>query len=465
MKTLQLPLAGLVLALASAFAPAPATAIGLVDAWLAARANDRDFAVARATQSAAQPRRDLAASMWRPQVGATATVGVGNSQSEAQGAQFSAPGLGTSSGVGFNTSVNSGTMLRWALSAVQPLYNPQRRAQQEQLTLSIEVADLEADAARQDLMLNTAQRYFDVAVAEEALRVLELQHAAVQRATTEAQDRFRLGALPVTDTQEAGARLAAIRAQVLAAKTDLQLKRSRLADSTGMPEAMLATRLPAATTAQVRLPGLDQWLTQADGANHGLRLRRLAATIADKEASKFSLRASPTVDLVAQAGRDRLSGHGDFGSAANSGANRLIGVQLSIPLYSGGYRDAKEDEARRLADKARSEVEQARQQVAQQVRASWLGLSVGEERLQALADGLAASRARRDATELGQQVGHRTTQDLMNAENDQAAAQLVLTQARIGLLIERLRLAAWAGQLDEALLRTIDAELQPVAGR
>jgi outer membrane protein len=437
-----------------------ATAADLVDAWQGALQNDRNYAVARAAQAAAQPRRNQAAALWRPQVSASATVGVGSSQTEARGAQFSAPGLGTVSGADFNTSVGSGTATRWAISAVQPLYNAQRRAQQDQLGLAADLADLEAVGARQNLMLATAQRYFDVALADETVRLLQSQETAVQRAAVEAEDRFKLGAVPVTDTQEARARLASIRAQLLAARTDADLKRRQLADSTGLPATRLAPRLPAAPAASVP-HSLDAWLADADAGNPVIRTRRLSATIASREASKFSLRASPTVDLVAQVGRDLLSGHGDYGSAANAASNRLIGVQVSIPLFTGGYRDAREQEAYRLVDQAASEVEQAREQTAQQVRAAWLGLSVGGERLQALSEGLAASQARRDSTALGQQVGHRTTQDLLNAENDQAAAALALAEARVALLQQRLRLAALAGQLDDDLLRVVNAELAP----
>ena len=137
----------------------------------------------------------------------------------------------------------------------------------------------------------------------------------------------------------------------------------------------------------------------------------------------------------------------------------MIGLQLSVPLFTGGYRDAKQEEALRLADQSMAEVERTRQDVAQQVRAAWLGLSVGAERVQALAEALSASSSRREATQIGLGVGQRTTLDLLNAENDSAAAQLALAQGRVGVLLDRLRLAALVGQLDETTLRSVNAEL------
>ena len=80
-------------------------------------------------------------------------------------------------------------------------------------------------------------------------------------------------------------------------------------------------------------------------------------------------------------------------------------------------------------------------------------------RINALAEAQKASHARLDATRLGRSIGDRTTLDLLNAESDAAAADLNLTRARVGLLQDRLRLAALAGALDEALLMAVNASL------
>ena len=100
------------------------------------------------------------------------------------------------------------------------------------------------------------------------------------------------------------------------------------------------------------------------------------------------------------------------------------------------------------------------EQVAQQARSAWLGLTVGAGRIASLSQALASSRSRLDSTRLGRQVGDRTTLDLLNAENDAASAELTLLQARIELLMNRLRLAAVAGRLDEAWLQSVNASLQ-----
>ncbi|OJX32772.1 MAG: transporter [Burkholderiales bacterium 68-12] len=439
-----------------------AQATGLLPAWQAAAQNDRDHAVARAAHATAQPRRDQAGALWRPGVAFTASAGLATGESEMRGAQFSAPGFGQSTGVNFGTSVTGGTATRWALQARQPLYNPERRAQQQQLGLQADMAELQWQAAGQALMLRTAERYLGLAVAQESLRVLERQRDAVQQAAAEAQERFELGAAPITDTHEARARLAALRAQVVAAQVELDVQRRQLADSTGLPADGLQAYLPGAAQAGLvrGARALDAWQEQAASGNPGIRQQQLAADIARAEADKHRLGAAPTVDLVAQAGDERLHGSGAYGSARNKSVNALVGVQLTVPLYTGGWRAAKEEESLRLWEQAQAQVEATRAQVARQVHAAWLGLHQGAERVQALAEALQASEARLDATRTGLEVGHRTVLDLLNAENDTAATRLALAQARSSLLLERLRLAALAGQLDEDLLRTADQALE-----
>lgn len=448
-------------AAALAFAAPPARAADLLDAWRAAQQHDLEFSAARSAREAGQARREQGASLWRPTLQFTGTVGVANADTATSGAQFSAPGLGSSNGVDFNTSINGGTATRWALQARQPLVNRERDASKRQLELSADMADLEWAGAQQALMLRTAERYFDVVLAAESLRVLQRQQDAVARAHAEAMDRFRLGDVPVTDTHEAAARLEAIRAQVLAAETQLDLARTAFADATGLADGRLDPLAAGPAGGGAPLPALAQWLADAKTRNPQLRVQLAAAELARQEAAKFDALASPTLDVVAQIGQDRMTGSGDYGDASNHQNNALIGLQLSVPLYTGGYRGAKQTETQRLAEKAVTDAERSAQQVALQTRAAWLGLTVGAGRVAALGDALKASRSRLDATRVGRAAGERTTLDLLNAENDAASAELALLQARIRWLLDRLRLASLAGQLDEAELAAVNAHLAP----
>ena len=191
-------------------------------------------------------------------------------------------------------------------------------------------------------------------------------------------------------------------------------------------------------------------------------MQQIAAEIARQEVRKHDALSSVTVDLVAQAGKDRVWGSGDFGQASNRNTNYMVGVQVNIPLYTGGMRSAKEREAVALADKAEADLQQAQTTVGQQARLLWSAREADAARVRALEEALKAAASRLDATYLGRAVGDRTTLNVLNAQTDHANTAQSLAEARVSAVMNQLRLAAMTSQLDEGELRRVNATLKPV---
>jgi outer membrane protein len=451
-------LSGALLA-AALFVPS-AQALDLLQAWEQARQHDPQMQVVQATRSSVQAYEAQAQSLWRPVVMGSATVGAMSSETRTTGAQFAVGGQPPMPG-SFATSASAALSTRWSVQAKQALYSPERQAQQAQLQQAAGVAEWRADLAQQQFMLLTVQRYFNVLLAERQLQVLKSQHAAVQRSLTEAQDRFAIGDLPVTDTHEAAARASGLQAQWLSADSELQMARQVLAESTRLPAETLKPLTPKAAESAAASPPLDQVLTQVREANTGLRLKKAQWDVARHEVKKHQARGSVTLDLVAQAGRDRLSGDGDFGPASNTQSQQMLGLSLNVPLYTGGYRSAKLQEAVSAQAQAEAEYELAVHQTQQQARSVWLALQTGPARLSALQAAWKASTARLDATRLGRQVGDRTTLDLLQAQNDAAQSELAWLRAQTELLQTRLQLDALTGSLSVQSLQGLNAQLEP----
>lgn len=445
----------LVLATALGALPWAASAQDLLSVWRAAAEHDHQLLVARAEHGASQTLRELADALGRPMVGLSVAAGLGANETAMRGARFSAPGMGQVERARFGTSVNGGLATQVGIQAQQQLINPERDAQQAQMRLGAGMGDLAWRGAQTELMLNTAQRYFTLAMAQAQQQVVARQLRAVQRARDEAHERYELGGAPVTDRHEADVALAGVRAQQSGAELQVNVSRQTLASSTGLPQP--TARLPE----QALPPVEDLSVWQQRAQEHNLRLRLLHQAVALAEHKQAERRAAgrPTLDLVAQAGHERLAGHGDYGGARNRSVDAMVGLQLKLPLYTGGRIDAQQRQAAEQVNQARAELELAREEVNQQVRAAWLGLQAGAVRIQALQEGLKASADRLEATRLGLDVGHRTTLDLLNAENDHAAAELALAQARSDQVLVRLQLAALADRLDEDLLAQVNSRL------
>jgi len=265
--------------------------------------------------------------------------------------------------------------------------------------------------------------------------------------------------VPITDTHEAMARMATVEAELISAESELQLKLAALADATGIPPDKLIVMKPSRALPSAG-KSLEEWLSEVSQNNPELRMSQTRVEIAREESMHYGALSSPTLDLVGEVSHDHLSGSGDFGAASNTGRNALLGVQLTIPLYTGGYRNARQNESAALADKSMNEYDRARQQVALKTRSVWLGLTSGSSRIIALAASLKSNEARLSATRLGNKVGDRTTLDVLNAENDAANARLSWMQARIAQAMDRLRLDALAGKLEEDQLHMINRILE-----
>lgn len=442
-----------------AFSSAHAEVVDLMQAWQSALNHDKDYAYAQSGYGIIAPKQKQAKALWRPNVVVNGVLGVGYQDSTIRGAQFTTPAFGKSNDVDFNTSINSGISDRLALVATQPIYNPKRRIEQEQLIKSTDIAELEWNIAKQTLILKVAQQYFDLAVAQKYLDVINRQFESVQKLATEMQDRFKVGSTPITDTHEAKARLAAVEAQQLSAQLDLENKKNIFSDTTGLSIDNLAVLYPAKNQHPSNNTTVEALIEQSETGNLNVQLSQINAKLASLESHKYDWKSSINLDAVGQVSRDEIVGSGSYGSASARQTNGLIGLQVSIPLSTGGYREAKLEENVQLASQAQIDIDRTRQKITQQIKQTYLQINIGESRLSAISQAIKAGEMRLDATRLGRQIGDRTTLDVLNAENEVAISQLSLIEEQVNLLMNQLHLSALKGQLGKDVLSEVNQAL------
>ncbi len=446
------------LILAVLLASAPAwSATDLLAAWQAARAHDPVYQGDRASAQAGSQKQKQGQALWLPTVGLQAVGGYANMKNETQGATFSAPGMGTMNNADFTTDVRNGRDTHWGIVATQPIYNAERSASAAQLAQQSHLAELQFKENEQQLALRVVRRYVDVLLAQEALATLQAQKAAVQEALDMAREAFRIGKSASTDMHEAQASFDAVVAQEYALMSDLDLKRELFTDLTGLPATDLAP-LGANVDLEGLRPGALPALIEQGLAESPLVLMSDAGKeISQLEIDKYRAATAATLDLVAQYGRQNLDGSGD--SSSVTGRAGSIGVQLTIPLFTGGMRSAKHDEAVALADKARNDAQAARQAVSQRVRGAYLSLTTGLEQQRALKQGVVSARSKLDSTRTGQEVGARTTADVLNAQQAYYGVRNALSRTHYQVLVAALDLAAAVGALDEQKLGRVNALL------
>jgi outer membrane protein len=218
--------------------------------------------------------------------------------------------------------------------------------------------------------------------------------------------------------------------------------------------------LPDSEPAQLPAPDpLDYWTRKALAGSPELAKQRLTVATASAQVERYGMLASPQLSVVARVGRDSLQGNGDFGAADLKGREARIVLQVSMPLFAGGMRSAQRHEARALLHKAGADLDAADQQVRQQTRAAWLGLTTAAARVHALQRLRGSTMDRLGATRLGVEIGDRTALKLLNAQADFLRSSTDFQKAQSDWLLADLQLGAVAGALSEEDLKRIDLHL------
>jgi outer membrane protein len=422
-----------------------ALATDLLDTFRSAQNNDPVFAAARAAQQAGREKLPQARSLLMPSVNLSANSNFNTLSTQYKG-PFPFPG-GTSQ---FNSH-------GYGVTLVQPLFRLQNWMAYSESELQVAQTDAQFKIAEQDLVLRTAQAYFDVLIAQDSVQLAEAQKTAISEQLAQAKRNFEVGSATITDTHEAQARHDLTRAQEIAARNNLEVKRSILQQLINeMPHELkspgkkfkLETPEPA---------DMEKWVGDAQLNNPQLFIAQAGAELAQKEVSRNLGGHLPTVDLVANYSKNYANGS-SFGVGSDT-TNKSVGVQLNLPIFQGGATNSKWREAEANYDRAKQELENARRSVASQTRQAYLGVVSGIAQVLALQQALTSSESVLEASRLGQEVGVRTNLDVLNAQQQLYATRRDLYQSQYNYLLSQLRLKASVGALGEADLMKVNQAL------
>ena len=411
-----------------------------------AKSYDAQFAAARASLDAGRERLPQGRAGLLPTVGASANT-VWNETNTTPRNPIAGASLGRAD---YNTH-------GWALNLTQPLFRWQNWVNYTQAELAVAIAEAQFTQASQDLIVRVAQAYFDVLQAQEVLASTEAQKKAITEQLESAKRNFEVGTSTIVDTHEAQARFDLADAQLIAAESDLTVKRQVLRTVVGKEHEDLKPLKAGADIPRPQPEDINQWAKQAETANIGVQLAESSSKIADQEISKQRAGHFPTLDAVASRSSNSFGNQPFFGGYDSKATT--VGLQLQIPIFAGGYTASKDSEAVALHQKSLADLEAARRGAALQARQAYLGVTSGLAQVKALDAALVSSQSAVDSNKLGYEVGVRINIDVLNAQSQYYDTRQKLMKARLDTLIAQLKLRAAAGNLTEGDLKAINALL------
>ena len=432
----------------------------LLDTYEQALRNDPDLLGAEAEAGAAGARYRRARGQLLPQLSASASY-----STVTQDQTFERPENDGATGADFFATDDGATtsdQQSYSLDLTQPLFN--WRAWQEK-----DAADAERAAARaslsvaeQDLIVRVARSYFDVLAARDALRAAREQRRSIRRQLDRAEAAYSAGLEPITDQQEARSSLDSAEVDAITAENELASARDALIALTGRSPSALSgidvdTAVPEAESPAQR--DREAWLVTALD-----RSPRIASARASWRAARQRIAAErgghlPTVDLVGSIGRQEQLFPIGGGQANLIDETRSIGVQLQMPLFSGGATRAAVAEAEYEAEQARLDLIAARRQLIIDINDAWRDVDATRRRLAALERAIDSGRTALEAARAGYRLGNRTILDVIDAEITLVQRRADRKQAWYDHALARLELRAAAGVLGFDGLARINARL------
>ena len=330
-----------------------------------------------------------------------------------------------------------------------------------------QVAQAEADyqAAQQDLMERVAQRYFDVLGAQDDLEAQQVALTSVTRQLEQAEARYKIGLIAVTDVEEARASHDSTAAAVIAAKRALASTLELLREIIGDPFDFLARPIEPFDMANPDPINEDRWVDMALKQNLSLVSSRLAADIARENVSVARGGHGPSLDLVGSAGKLNTNGTDTFGDGTPAGGTTLdqnqksIGLQLTFPIYSGGLVSSQVRQAVYQHRAAKERLERVARQTEHDARDAYLGVLSEISRVKALRRAVESNMTALRATESGYEAGTRTAVDVLQSRQQWVLAQTSYSRSRYDYMLNVIKLQQAAGILSEQSLQRINSLL------
>lgn len=427
-------------------AGAPARSADLVEIFRLAQSADAVYGSARASWAAAQEKLPQGRSGLLPSASLA-----GSTQLNDRNISFRNNTVPDQ-----NDRFNSNAL---TLSITQPIYRRQNTVVYEQAKTQLEQADAVLALAGQDLITRVAQAYLDVLLAQDNVALASAQKTAIAEQLQQAKISFEVGTVTITDTHEAQARYDLSVSQEIAARSDLEIKTRALDQLIGRAAPPLAPLSPSLKLTSPEPAAMDKWVEEARSNSHQVRLAQASTTLAGQEVERNRSGHYPTLDAFAT-WSDNRSGVGTLGGPGTDINNRIIGLQLAVPIYQGGLVNSRVREALANEDKSRQDLENARRTAELNARQNYLGVTSGIAQVKALEAALTSSQSALDSSRLGREVGVRTQVDVLNAQQQLFSARRDLAQAKYNYILSTLRLKAAVGRLAEEDLSAVSAWLE-----
>ncbi|WAK00682.1 TolC family outer membrane protein [Methylobacter sp. YRD-M1] len=337
------------------------------------------------------------------------------------------------------TYQGSGAQAYWnsgfELNLTQPVFHWDYWVQLDQADNQIAQAEALYQAELQNLMMRVAEAYFNILAEQDNLTFTQAEKNAFASQLEKAEESFKVGMMSMTDVYEARAAHDRAKADEIGAKNQVNNSKERLREIVGPIEiepVPLEQQLPLR---QPEPDNIDAWSQIAENQNLNILAVLNEAEVARKTIDLQQSAHYPVVDIVgAYSVTDNDSSFGLRGD------QQRIGVQLNMPLFTGGAINSRTRQAQHEYEQAREKLTETRRSVDRQVKDAYRGVITSISQVEALKVTEISMQNALEATQAGFAAGTRTMVDVVRSQQDLYQAKRDYARSRYDYLINGLKL-------------------------
>lgn len=425
----------------------------LISVYQEAAKNNAALAAARAQYMARKEVVPQARAALLPNLSATGTV---------QDTRTSIDSVETPLGSSSPASSRSGNSYQASLS--QPLFNAAAWFQLKAAESTSQQASLEFSAIEQELILQSAQVYFNILRAQDGLATSKAEEAAFKRQLDQSNERFDVGLSDKTDVLESQAGYDTSVANRIIAQQQVDDAFQALTTLTNREYGAVDGMRHSLPILPPTPSDAKAWVDTAAQQNLRLLSSNYAVDAAGESLRQSKSGHAPTVTAVASYGK---GDNDNFGFNNQSDALRYgsdvtegqIGLQLNVPIFSGGLTSSQVRQSYEQLNQSEQSREQLRREVVQNTRNLYRAVTSDVQQVQARKQSVISNQSSLEATQIGYQVGTRNIVDVLNAQRALYTSVRNYNDARYGYILDNLSLKQAAGTLSPADLEALAAFL------
>ncbi|MGH8327173.1 MAG: TolC family outer membrane protein, partial [Steroidobacteraceae bacterium] len=355
----------------------------------------------------------------------------------------------------------------YQLQLTETLFSWQNLATLAQAHKKVAQAEATFKAAQEDLVQRVATAYFNVLDAKDTLDANEASLDADTRQLEQTRKRYQVGLIPLTNVQQTQAAHDAAAAAVIAAKRNLASMQGLLREITERDYSILAKPGDAMPLKVPQPADPQRWVSASMNQNLALISSRLAADAARDQVRIAFGGHLPTIAITGTRTDTHENIDEQFSFGGTPGRLRYpeeltdgeIGIQVTVPIFSGGLVHAQVHQAQFEWIAAKDNLETVSRQTEYQARDAYNGVVSEVAQVAALKQGVESAETALKATEAGYKIGTQTELNVLEERQALVAAQTSYATARYGYILDTIQLQLAAGTLDEHTLAQINSWL------